>query len=414
MNSSWVLLLFSTLVVVLPFNSIYGILAGAKPSTAALPSDAFAGATNPAGNVLVGDRVDFCAMWWHTEASTTIRNNPIPGANGHYNATRRKDYLFPEGAINKTFKTEICCKPIEWSLGLIAYTHPGFRKTTYETPVPLAGTTKLGLEFLSYVISPVVAVKLNEKHSLGISFDFFIERIKANGLEFFATPLSTVAPHHITNKGYGYTLGVAPSLGWRWQITKELAFGASWRPKVKMSKNRRYIGLLPDRGESDVPAKALVGIIYSFTEKFGMAFDVEWLNWRAVQISNPTLNTHKRFGSKHGPGFGYPNQVLFRFGLGYKFSDKIYLRGAYFHANSLATPKETFVNTLTCATLQDYLSIGATYTHCKKYEFTLYYIHGFEHKVKGIKNSIPDFLGGGRINLKESRDSVLFNIGYKY
>ena len=165
------------------------LLTGGKPSTITVASDSFAGTANPAGNVTVGDRVDFGVRWFHDDKHTEFFGSPVPGTNGHFDATaKKKDWFFPEVAVNKSFKTQVGCRQWNWALSLAVYT-PLFNRGSYKNPISIGGTTPPSYELLDQVVSPILGVQINEKHSLGVSVDFHMFRPNIKGLENFGSYL---------------------------------------------------------------------------------------------------------------------------------------------------------------------------------------------------------------------------------
>lgn len=411
----------------------------------AYPQDAYAGAYNPAGIVDVCDRIDAQAFWLQDRGHATIHGNtasfaplPIqdPVINGRYNAFRTENTYAGDGAINKTFCTEFCGDCWNWAIGFVGYNR-NYQKTTYNKNFPLFGTSHLGLEYLNETFAPVIAVRINECHSIGISIDIQGQRLKVNGLETVRfNPLSALNPlpfvdvrptlssdpNHLTNKGYSYAWGVGVTLGWKWQVTDCFAFGAKYSPKTHMARFKKYSGFLAGRGRLDIPEKLGAGIAWNWIPCSTVAFDVEWVNWRPVRaLHNPLLHngTLELLGTKHGPGFGFRNQIYYKAGIDYAWNDCLTFRAGYRYARTPIRKTQTAVNILTVDTIESFVSVGATYAYCN-FEVSAFYGHGFSKKVKG-KNSIPPGsilrggFGGGEADLVESgKDAAGLQIGYLF
>lgn len=390
---------------------------GAKASSFTSPQDAFSSATNPALSILVGSRVDGCVRWFHNPLHSSVKGSTIPGFNGHYDAAKKDNFYFIEGAINKTFKTCFRNRIWEWSLGLFAYTDT-FLQTSYKVPIVIDGTTPLGAQGWNQVYGPVFALKVNDKHQIGISIDIYHKRVNVHGFELIDNPATTIYPGFVTNKGYSHAWGCAPTIGWRWEATKNLRFAAIYRPKIAMSKFHKYKGLYPQAGESDVPQKVGVGIGYTITKKLGASFDFEWNNYNDVQLHFPLLNENggvDKGGTRHAPYHGFRDLYIYRLGVGYTISDAWTVRAGYVHNTKVIPRNQTLINLDICYAVTDLLAANVTYTWCKKNEITVLYSHGFENTVKG-RHSIPPVIspGGGEVSLRESRDNLLVNYGRKF
>ena len=72
----------------------------------ALPQDALAAATNPAGTGLVGDRLDAGLTWFQPDRGSSITGN-LAGADGNYDGNDDAWFLLPDigftRAVNEQF-----------------------------------------------------------------------------------------------------------------------------------------------------------------------------------------------------------------------------------------------------------------------------------------------------------------------
>lgn len=415
-------------------SSADAFIAGAKATGMAAtgiayPQDAYAGAYNPAGIVDVTDRVDAGFAWIQDRGHIRGRGNINPLVNKKYDAFKTKDIYDADFGINKTFNTEFCGCCLNWAAGFVAYNRD-YQKTSYTSPLVLLGTSNAGLEYLHETFSPVFALRVNDCFSIGVSVDVQVQRAKVNGLQNFtaAPPAAPFAfslyPDKVTNKGYAYSSGVGATIGCKWDISDCLSVGLTYRTKTKMSKFHKYKGFLAQRGLLNVPQKVGAGIAFRFLPGATLAFDVEWINWGDVKsLRNPLINSRTNplvppfiftpLGSEHGPGFGFQNQTFYRVGIDYQFNDCFTVRAGFRHANAPVRRTQTAVNVLSCDTVENFLTVGATYTWNCCAEVTIFYAYGFSNKIKG-KNSIPAALGGGNIDLVESKDGLGISFGYMF
>lgn len=414
-------------------NSAEGFVAGAKATGMAAtgiayPQDAFAGAYNPAGIVDVTDRLDFGFDWIQDRGHIRGRDNrSAPGGqlnpfvNRQQDAFKTKDTYNGDFGINKTFCTEVCGNCLNFAVGLVGYNRD-YQKTTYTSPLVLLGTTNAGLEYLHETFAPVFAFRINDCHSIGVSVDVQVQRTKVNGLQNFDNPVTSSHPGHVTNKGYAYAAGVGATIGWKWQISDYLSVGVTYRTKAKMSKFHKYKGFLAQNGLLNTPQKVGAGIAWKFLHCATIAFDFEWIDWHDVRaLSNPLINSRApltppfitKLGTKYGPGFGFRDQYFYRVGIDYQINDQFIVRAGFRHANSPVRRSQTAVNVLTVDTVEDIITVGATYTYNCRAEISIFYAYGFSNKIRG-KNSIPAFLGGGNIDLVESKDALGISVGYMF
>lgn len=401
------------------------------------PLDSLAGAYNPAGIGDVGDRFDLEGGWLRDRGHTHVKGNilldpvthqpvigpdglPVlnPVTNGKFNGMRTKD-VFPVGfGLNKVW-----CFGCDWHLatGIILYNR-NYQKTTYKHPLPLLGTTKAGLEYINETISPIVAITWCNSHTLGISANYQIERIKVNGLEQFDRPVfpgipgGSLFPGHVTNRGYGWSTGWGVTIGYLGHITDCLTIGLTYQPETSMRRIDRYKGFLAQRGKLNIPQKIGAGISYYIMPCLVVAFDVEHIQWSKIKaLHNPLLSdgTLQPLGASNGPGFGFKDQWYYRFGVEWEVDDCWTLRAGYRFANAPIRRNQTAVNLLTLDTVESFATVGATWYVTECNELSIMGAYGFENTIKG-KNSIPNFLGAGEVDLTESKYAIGLAWGYRF
>lgn len=420
---------------------------GMAATGVAYPQDAQAAMFNPAGAVEIGNRIDAGISWVREHGHATVEGNilnsiPIPAVqaaiggqiNGKFNGFRTKDFYSGDFGVNYRFGE---CD--QWAVGLVVYNR-NFVKTTYSQPLPLFGNTNAGLEYLNETISPVLAYKLNESHNFGLTLNFQVERLKVNGIEKFNDPSPftglprTVAPGHVSNKGYNWAVGVGFTLGWQWHITDDLTFGATYQPKTKMPILDKYKGFAAG-GRINIPAMWSVGLAYKYCNRGTIAFDVQQYLWNGVRSLHNPLTTSdgvvQPLGAKNGPGFGFKDQTFYRLGIDYMVTCDLTVRAGYRYGDDPFGSSQTAVNILTLDTVQHYATLGASYWASDAIELSMFTGYGFEKKVKG-KGSIPpkqpvspalpnppfpydpDGLGGGEANLVESKFILGVSFGYNF
>ena len=192
----------------------------------AYPLDTLSAAYNPAGLPDVGDRLDVEVAWVRDNGDATLTNDFLtPKGEEHYSKSyngMRTTSIYPVNiGFNKNW--DIGCSDWKLSTGAILYNR-AYQKTTYKdviliadptpVPVPLFGTTKPGLEYLNDTVSAVFGVQWCDAHTLSVSVDFQVERLKVNGLQNFANPYLSIAPNDVTNKGYDWSTGWGATIGY--------------------------------------------------------------------------------------------------------------------------------------------------------------------------------------------------------
>lgn len=396
---------------------------GMAGACTAYPIDCFAGAYNPAGMTLLCDRFDLGASTTRYAQRTTFVDYVIPAfvsLNGSRNGARTSGSYTGEFGINKEFSFCAFNNDVELTVGVIGY-NQDYIKTTYKQPFPTFGTTNLGLEYRHDVISPIIALRFWERHSLGISFNYHFQRLKINGLENFATPAFSVDPDNVTNNGYSNSQGFGVTLGYLWEVNESIRAGVAWQPEQHMQKFKKYSGFIANDGEFNIPQHFQFGLSYAFTPCLVFAGDWEFIKWKKVpMLDNDGTFFTSLLGSANGPGFGWKNQYVWKFGVDYAINQNFNVRVGFRHVNTPIKGHYTYINQLTLDCVENLITCGASWSPNILDEFSFYYVCGMKKKVQG-KNSIPAGFGGTQTttnstdaNVKQSLFSVGLSWGRKF
>jgi long-chain fatty acid transport protein len=343
----------------------YGVKAqGMAGVGIALPQDALAAATNPAGMVLVGDRIDFGAVWFRPTRGAVVGGNDLSG-NGV------SDFLIPEFGYNRALN--------EWSsLGVSVYANGGMNTEYAASPF---GSGKGGVDLAQLFIAPTYAIKFADKHALGISLNFAYQRFKADGLQGFAGMSSQ--PSKLTNNGYDSSTGWGVRIGWTGQLTPALTVGATWQSLTRMGKLDKYAGLFAEQGGFDIPANYGVGLSYRLNDETTLAADVQTIQYSGVaSVSNPMISSSP-LGSDDGPGFGWRDVTVLKLAVSHQYDGGLVLRAGYSHGRQPIPSNETQFNVLAPGVIEDHVTLGATWTLANKSELSVSYMHALKNTVTG-------------------------------
>lgn len=401
------ILIALTLIPHLAFGLMISSKSSGRGWTAmAQPQDTLSGAYNPSGLAFIGDRWDLGALYMRPDGTMTISGNE--DFNGTFSSHKDKNFFLPEFGINK----DVC--ECYMTFGLIGYNR-NFAKTTYSSPIDIYGTSKLGLEYVQETLAPVLTIRFGGCHAIGVSVDFIFQRLKVNGLENFANPFFSEEPNRVTNKGYDSSYGITGTVGWTSIFDNWVFVGLAYQPEVKMTRFAKYKGLLPNKGEMNLPQRMMGGVAVRPIPCLTIEFDVEYVKWNDTKVFNNRLDLNffdlPAFGTEDGVGLGWRNQAHFRFGIEYMPMDDLILRIGYSQARTPIKSSGTFQGALTANVVEEYITMGLTYHWDFCYEISTFYAYGFEQKVNG---SIPVILGGGDISLKGSSMLAGISIGRKF
>ena len=374
----------------------------------ALPQDALAAATNPAGMGLIGDRMDFGLTWFKPQRETELVNTA--GGSGFfddtYKANDTENFFIPEFGYNRQINPDI-------TLGVTVYGNGGMN-TDYKKGIPLFGSVgSAGVDLAQLFIAPTVTWKVTPANTIGLTLNLAYQRFEAKGLQGFAGFSSSAA--NLTNRGHDNSFGAGVHIGWIGQLNDAVSLGATYQSKTYMSKFDDYKGLFAEQGDFDIPATYGLGIAVKATPAFTLAADVQRIEYSDVKsIANASLpNLGNGLGNDNGAGFGWHDATVFKLGASYAYSDNLTLRAGYNHVNQPIRNADTFFNILAPGVVEDHMTLGATWVLPNNDELSFAYMHAFENEVKG-RNSIPNNpLGGGNSNIKMYQDSIGIAYGWK-
>lgn len=375
----------------------YGIKAkGMGGAGIAYAQDAMAAATNPAGMVLVGDRIDFGAEVFNPNREANI--------NGATKYESGKDYfVIPEFGYNRMLKPDL-------SVGVVVFGNGGMN-TEYD-PIPQYNVVgkKTGIDLSQLFIAPTVSYKLNSDHAVGASLNMVYQRFKAYGISNFAA--SSSAGASLSDNGYDDSTGLGIKLGWTGQLSPTVTMGATYQSKTKMSAFDKYKGLFAQGGDFDIPETYGLGIAIKANPKTTVALDVVKIKYSGVQSvsnANRLLLGQGILGTDGGSGFGWKDQTVYKLGIVHEIDQNLTVRAGYNHGASTIPSTEIAFNVLAPATVEDHLTLGATWTLANKAELSGYFMHAFSHEQSGP----TALLGGGTSTIKMNQNAVGIAYGWK-
>jgi long-chain fatty acid transport protein len=385
----------------------YGIKAKSMGGVGiALPQDALAAASNPAGIAWIGDRIDLGADLFTPDRGASIVGNGA-GASGTYDGNDTKSFLIPEFGYNRVINPNL-------TFGVAVYGNGGMN-TDYKTNpfAAFGGTGPAGVDLMQLFVAPTVAWK-SGNHAFGVSLNLAYQRFKAEGIQGFAG--FSASPGNVSNRGYDDSTGFGVRVGWTGQVTSAVTLGATYQTKTKMGEFDKYSGLFANQGDFDIPENYGAGIAVKASPRLTVAADVLRINYNDIPaVGNPvdSLFTGTPLGSTNGPGFGWQNTTVFKIGLAYEMKPGTTLRAGYVTLDQPIPASQTFFNILAPGVVEDHLTLGLTVETSKTSELSFMYMHAFEKKVNG-SGSIPLGFGGGEANLRMSQDSIGVAYGWKY
>lgn len=324
----------------------------------ALPQDSLVGASNPAGMVWVGTRVDAGVALLKVDNGVEFAGETVSGIEDN------DLYIIPQLGANRMLD-EVS------SLG-ISIVGNGVG-TAYGSDSNVGGLERPGSEFQQMVATLSYARQLDEKHSIGLGLMLIRQQLDIDGTSSIGLP-----------EGRDESYGAGLRLGYLGRLTDELSFGVSYATRGYMGKMKRFDKLLAEGGDLDMPANYGLGLSYKRGD-WTLAADVQRILWSDVKaFGNPGVSRAMGApGDSDGPGFGWRDQTVYRVGVAWDASEQLTLRAGYNDANQLLDSRDGYLGLLAPAANHRHVSLGATYRLAAGNELSLAYARSFKDKVDG-------------------------------
>lgn len=393
------------------FSHGYGMKAkGMGGASVAVAQDAFAGANNPARASFSGNRVEAGVDFFMPDRSASRTGSA--GGSGKYDAAVDSDsklFLVPEFGFNKTINDRVSAGLTVYGNGGMNTDYAGGQINCGQGPANmLCGSGRLGVDLMQVVLAPTVAYKLNDSHSVGVSALLVHQQFKADGLQFFDNMMMSNAPGKVTNNGYDRSNGLGLRLGYFGKLNDKVSIGASYSPKISMSKFSDYAGLFAEQGKLDIPENYSVGAAFQATPDVMLAVDYQRINYSGVpSIGNPSTN-QAPLGAANGPGFGWKDIGVFKLGVQWQATPKLALRAGYNKSQNPITANDVTFNILAPGVVTTHVTLGGTYALSPSSEMTVAYMHAPRQSVTGGS------MFGGTETIGMSQNSLGLQVGWKF
>lgn len=377
----------------------YGMAAkGMGGAGIAFPQDALAAATNPAGMVHVGSRMDIGLDIFAPDRGFTFAGGS-PDGNG--SGAMESWFPIPEFGYNRMINKDM-------SVGVSVFGNGGMNTTYGDGNHPFTvfpggpgpGAT-VGIDLMQLFIAPTVAYKVNPQFSVGASLNLIAQSFESKGLGAFGQ----------ADAGKDYSTGVSLRLGGMYQVSDRVTVGATYQTKSNMSKFDDYAAMFPNAGEFDIPATYGVGIAVKANDKVDVAFDVMRIDYNGVAVTGNKA-TFPLFGvNQHG--FGWDDQTVFKLGVSYKHSNDLTLRAGINYGKqpidvaTVAVPGDitSDLNTLSPGVVETHLTLGFTKDLSADSSITGAYMHAFKKEVSGVGT----FLGASTLEMSQNSFGLSYN-----
>ncbi|MCW9024319.1 MAG: outer membrane protein transport protein [Gammaproteobacteria bacterium] len=388
------------------FSHGYGIKhKGMAGAGVAAPQSTMSTATNPAAMQSQGNRVDFGVEYFAPNRTGVTRSD-----NVSYSGDGDSAFFIPEFGYSNTISDS-------QSWGIVVYGNGGMN-TKYPSIAQYSGSptgANTGIDMAQLFIAPTFSMKIDDKHTFGVSLNLIYQTFEATGLEGFAgftsDPSTTT---NLTGMGKDSSTGWSVKVGWLGELTDQFSVGFAYQTKSEMSEFDSYKELFAENGDFDIPSNWTLGVKFKATPELNVMFDVQQINYSDIaSISNENGSGGGTgvLGASNGRGFGWEDMTVVKLGVDYQVNNDLVVRAGYSSGDQPIGADDTAFNLIAPAVIEDHLTLGATWTLANKGELSAYYMHAFENEVIGTTN-VPGTSGAA--NIKMDQDALGIAYGWKF
>jgi long-chain fatty acid transport protein len=367
----------------------------------ALPQDAQAPATNPAGITRIGHRVDAGVALFSPRRDFTAAGFPSGQANtfpmepGSY-ASDSEYFLIPHFGYNRPLDGKR-------AFGVAVYGNGGMNTDWPNHPNPLRGSQGqgsnpalpgfnpcvpgvfpgtgtycaggAGVDYMQLFIAPTYAFEFKDDVSLGASLILAYHRFEATGISTFGNVSND--PTKLSDNSHDDSFGAGLKVGVLATVSPTVDLGLSLQSKIDMGEVDDYAGLFAEEGNMDIPPTATVGIAWKTSDRSTLVADLQWIGYEEIDAvsnpmmpafnncagarfisGNPALQDPNCLGGSNGIGFGWEDMTILKLGYQWNTSKDWTWRVGYSYTEQPIPSSEVLFNILAPGVMEHHFTFG--------------------------------------------------------
>ncbi len=389
------------------FSHAYGLKSlGMGGATVAIADEPFGGAVNPAAMTSLPNTWQAGLQFFMPRREASRSGSGPAGIDGSASSDSLL-FAIPEFGINYRMRPDV-------AIGLSVYGNGGMNTDFAGEQIPamsacasfnpapgpynlLCGNGRLGVDLMQLMVAPYAAWQVAPAHSIGVAPVLAYQRFRAQGLQAFDNPGLSTSPGNVTNRGYASSTGYGVRLGYHGNFDT-VSVGLAWASKVSMDELDKYKGLFAERGGFDIPSNFTAGIAWRPDAKWLLAIDWERIRYSdAKSVSNPSAlllncfggDASSCMGGSNGPGFGWKDIDVLKFGAQYAVNANLSLRAGYNRSENPIEAADVTFNILAPGVVKDHYTVGATWRLDSRSEITAYGLYAANNQVSGASLFVP-------------------------
>ncbi len=236
------------------------------------------------------------------------------------------------------------------------------------------GASRAGVDMAQLFVAPSLSLRLGEQSAVGVAALAAANRFAVQGLSAFRQFSND--PANVSDNGYDWSFGVGYRVGLLSQAIPGLALGLSYQPRISMSHFGRYKGLFSEQGDFDIPATVNAGVAIALGSQQTLLIDHQTIWYSTIRsVGNPMdpnrfvndcaiprlfgddAKSPACLGARTGPGFGWDDMRVLKFGYQYEFGGHK-LRLGYSTTRQPIRSTEHLFNILAPAVVEQHFTAG--------------------------------------------------------
>ncbi len=381
---------------------------GMGGASVAMTDNAFAGANNPAAAAWAGNRGEVGADFFMPRRSVSRTGGGLDASAD----SGKPLFLIPEFGYNMALSDKMGVGVTVYGNGGMNTDFPGGNTQCFDQNMnpyqgnALCGIGNLGVDLMQLIVAPTVAYKFDERHSVGVSPLLVYQQFKAYGLQAFAG--MSDAPGKVTNGKYDHSTGLGVRLGYLGKFSDSFSVGASYSPKINMSKFDNYAGLFAGGGEFDIPENYTLGASFQATPAVTVALDFSRIKYSGVPSIANASTVQAPLGSASGPGFGWSDINVWKLGVQWQANAQWTLRAGLNVGDNPIQSRDVTFNIIAPGVMTKHLTLGGTYAYSPTSEVSFSYMVAPSNSVTGTA------MFGGTETIKMKQQSLGIQYGWRF
>lgn len=272
------------------------------------------------------------------------------------------------------------------------------------------GKGNTGVDLMQGFLNTTYAWKTaDDRFALGVSAILAVQLFEAQGVQTFAPYTKafvesgfTQQPKNLSNNGHDTSYGYGGAVGGIWNINRMFSLAAAYTTKMSMSKFSDYSDLFAGDGSFDIPSTATYGLTVRPTESLTFSFDYQDIWYSDVDsVHNPMQNLYgcpslggsnpqACLGGNQGPGFGWEDMSVYKFGFAWQYDPAWTFRAGYSFADHQPIPKDQMTfNILAPGVIEQHITLGFTREAANGNLWNFAAVYAPNKKIKGPNNFDP-------------------------